>query len=162
MTLLDDIKKKYIGRKAVTKEGTLALIVDIDVSKLPKLPIAIVEGNNENELEANVKNYYMQENPIFDLDFNWCSWSFLSLLDDKDPIEADTVYKPQHYVGEFGLEVEEVLENFIPRYQNAYVGHRVASAVEYLLRAPYKNGDEDIRKAGKNIEQIIEYMEEFE
>lgn len=71
-----------------------------------------------------------------------------------------TVRKPKHYVGEQGLEVETVLQNFIPRYENSYVGHRVSSAIEYLLRAPLKNGKEDIAKAKENIEQILAYWGE--
>lgn len=70
------------------------------------------------------------------------------------------VQKPKHYVGEQGLEVETVLQNFIPRYENSYVGHRVASAVEYLLRAPLKNEKEDIAKAKENLEQILTYWGE--
>lgn len=67
--------------------------------------------------------------------------------------------KPIHYIGEDGMEVEEVLANFIPRYDNGYVGHRIASAIEYLLRSPLKNGIEDIKKARKNLDQIIKYLE---
>lgn len=71
----------------------------------------------------------------------------------------ETVNKPNHYIGELGLEVEEVLRNFIPRYANSYEAHRIASAIEYLLRSPLKNGTEDLRKAKRNIEQVLEYRE---
>ena len=30
----------------------------------------------------------------------------------------ETVNKPNHYIGEHGLEVEEVLRNFLTRYTN--------------------------------------------
>lgn len=72
----------------------------------------------------------------------------------------DNVNKPNHYIGIHGLEVEEVLQNFIPRYENSYAGHRVASAIEYLLRAPLKNKLEDIEKAKQNLEQILNYEKE--
>ena len=71
----------------------------------------------------------------------------------------ETVNKPNHYIGDLGLEVEEVLRNFIPRYANSYEAHRIASAIEYLLRSPLKNGTEDLRKAKRNIEQVLEYRE---
>lgn len=71
-----------------------------------------------------------------------------------------TINKPSHYVGNDGLEVEVVLRQFIPRYQDGYIAHRVSSAIEYLLRAPYKNGLEDIQKASENLEQIKRYAEQ--
>ena len=73
---------------------------------------------------------------------------------------SDKVNSPKHYIGEKGLEVEEVLRQYVPRYENSYIGHRIGSAIEYLLRSPLKNGIEDLRKAIKNIELAIEYLEE--
>lgn len=72
---------------------------------------------------------------------------------------TDNVNKPKHYIGINGLEVEEVTQNFLPRYTDGYVSHRVGSAIEYLLRAPLKNGLEDIEKAKENLEQVILYEE---
>jgi len=72
---------------------------------------------------------------------------------------ANNITKPNHYIGIQGLEVEEVTQNFLPRYTDGYVSHRIGSAIEYLLRAPLKNGIEDIKKAKENLEQIIEYEE---
>ena len=76
--------------------------------------------------------------------------------------EPDIVNRPTHYQGIDGLEVEDVLRNFIPRYTDPYVGHRIASAIEYLLRSPLKNGQQDIEKARKNLDQALGYMEEKE
>ena len=72
---------------------------------------------------------------------------------------TDIINKPNHYVGIQGLEVETVLQNFIPRYTDSYEAHRIASAIEYLLRSPLKNGTEDVKKAKKNIEQVLRYRE---
>lgn len=74
-------------------------------------------------------------------------------------IPTDPINKPNHYVGIQGLEVETVLQNFIPRYTDSYEAHRIASAIEYLLRSPLKNGTEDVKKAKKNIEQVLSYRE---
>lgn len=71
----------------------------------------------------------------------------------------NNVNKPKHYVGCKGLEVEEVLRNFLVYYPDPYIAHRVASAIEYLLRAPRKNGIEDIKKAHYNLEQAIKTYE---
>lgn len=70
--------------------------------------------------------------------------------------------KPSHYIGEQGLEVEEVLRNFLPRYENSYVAHRIGSAIEYLLRSPLKNGKQDLEKAKYNIEQALEYYDNYQ
>ncbi len=75
---------------------------------------------------------------------------------------ADMINKPKHYVGIGGLEVEEVLRNFIPRYVDAYQGHRVASAIEYLLRAPLKNEEQDIEKAIKCLQMSLRIETEEE
>ena len=74
--------------------------------------------------------------------------------------EDDVIHSPNHYIGEYGLEVEEVLRNFIPRYENAYVAHRIGSAIEYLLRSPLKNGKQDLEKAKYNIEQALDSIDE--
>ena len=71
----------------------------------------------------------------------------------------DVINKPDHYIGIDGLEVETVLQNFIPKYKDGYVAHRASSAIEYLLRSPEKNGLEDIKKAKQNLEQVIAYVE---
>ena len=72
--------------------------------------------------------------------------------------DNNMVDKPNHYIGDLGLEVETVLRNFIPRYEDAYVAHRVASAIEYLLRSPLKNGTQDLEKASYNIQQALEHL----
>lgn len=71
----------------------------------------------------------------------------------------DLVNQPNHYIGNQGLEVEVILKEFIPRYEDGYVAHRVSSAIEYLLRAPLKNGKQDIEKAKKNLAQALEYID---
>ncbi len=83
----------------------------------------------------------------------------ISFEEAMDLVENDMINQPPHYVGKQGLEVEAVLQNFIPRYEDPYVGHRVASAIEYLLRSPLKNQRQDIEKAGKNIQQALAYLD---
>lgn len=68
------------------------------------------------------------------------------------------VNRPKHYVGIDGLEVETVLENFLPKIKDGYVAHRVGSLLEYVLRHPEKNGIEDLEKAEKNMRQVFTYL----
>ena len=72
------------------------------------------------------------------------------------------VNKPAHYIGNDGMEVEDVLANFIPRYTDGYEAHRAASAIEYILRSPLKKGTEDIGKALFNLAQLLAYRERTE
>lgn len=81
------------------------------------------------------------------------------ILDIESSYAEDDVHSPNHYIGTYGLEVEEVLRNFIPRYENAYVAHRIGSAIEYLLRAPLKNGKQDLEKARYNIKQALDELD---
>lgn len=70
----------------------------------------------------------------------------------------DMIEKPSHYQGEYGLEAIEVARNFI----GSLAGIRAAywfNALKYLLRFQKKNGLEDLKKARKNLEWLIEEME---
>lgn len=71
----------------------------------------------------------------------------------------DIISKPSHYIGINGLEVEQILAEFLPKIEDSYVAHRVGSAIEYLLRSSEKNGMQDVEKAGQNIEQIKRYLD---
>lgn len=84
------------------------------------------------------------------------------VAEEEEVEEESMVVMPVHYIGEQGLEVENILHNFIPRYRDAYVAHRIASALEYLLRAPLKNKQEDLQKAKRNIEQALDYIVTYE
>ena len=85
---------------------------------------------------------------------------FVKTKSDRHNKNKDMINSPNHYIGENGIEVEDVLVGFIVRYEDAYVAHRAASAIEYILRAPGKNGLEDLKKARKNLDQAIRYEEE--
>lgn len=74
---------------------------------------------------------------------------------------TEKVNKPKHYIGDRGIEVNEVLIDFLPRYSDAFVAAKVADAIEYLLRAPFKNGVEDIAKAQRCLEVANEYIEDM-
>lgn len=73
-----------------------------------------------------------------------------------DSIPTDSaVHSPAHYVGTLGLEVSQVLLEFV-KNKCGLEAHHWCSAVEYLLRYAEKNGSEDLEKAKVNLEWLLE------
>ncbi|WP_303765601.1 DUF3310 domain-containing protein [Abiotrophia defectiva] len=76
------------------------------------------------------------------------------------PYKSDTVEQPSHYIGEHGLEVREIEENFLVRYQDGHLAHLAGALLEYLLRAPSKGKlTEDIQKVQYLANEMAEYVE---
>lgn len=70
------------------------------------------------------------------------------------------VNHPNHYRGVNGLEVFEVMDNFLPKYENAIDGYLVGNILKYVLRAPSKGKmNEDLRKAEKHLTMLIKRTE---
>lgn len=77
-----------------------------------------------------------------------------------NPCKSDTVEQPSHYIGEHGLEVREIEENFLVRYQDGHLAHLAGALLEYLLRAPSKGKlAEDIQKVQYLANEMAEYVE---
>ena len=77
-----------------------------------------------------------------------------------NPCKSDTVEQPSHYIGEHGLEVSEIEENFLVRYQDGHLAHLAGALLEYLLRAPSKGKlAEDIKKVQYLANEMAEYVE---
>ena len=77
--------------------------------------------------------------------------------------KKDMVNHPKHYQGLDGLEVDEVMQNFIPKYKNAYVGAMICNVLKYILRAPSKGKQlEDLKKAKVNLEFAINKLEKLD
>ena len=116
-------------------------------------------------IEWNDKEPYSVEDAQMMVGLNEVSQSLSSIgseLIDMGVAEEEQpnmVTKPSHYIGINGLEVEQILEEFLPKIEDSYVSHRIGSAVEYLLRSSSKNGIQDIKKAKRNLEQVIAYDE---
>lgn len=72
--------------------------------------------------------------------------------------KEDKVNNPSHYKGKFGLEAIEVVRNFAGNL-TAVQGFYWGNAIKYLLRFQGKNGLEDLKKARKNLDWLIEEME---
>ena len=82
--------------------------------------------------------------------------SYEQVLDEM--IEEDKVNNPNHYKGKFGLEAIDVVRNFAGNL-TAVQGFYWGNAIKYLLRFQSKNGLEDLKKARKNLDWLIEEME---
>lgn len=72
--------------------------------------------------------------------------------------KEDKVNNPSHYKGKFGLEAIDVVRNFAGNL-TAVQGFYWGNAIKYLLRFQSKNGLEDLKKARKNLDWLIEGME---
>ncbi|WP_204981696.1 DUF3310 domain-containing protein [Mammaliicoccus sciuri] len=76
----------------------------------------------------------------------------------QEYIQHDPVNKPTHYMlGD--IEVKDIIAIVADKYHKGSVAHYVASALEYQMRAPEKNGLEDIKKARKCLDFAIENWE---
>ncbi len=74
----------------------------------------------------------------------------------------DMVNHPEHYQGLDGLEADEVMQNFIPKYKNSYVGAKICNVLKYILRAPVKRKQlEDLKKAQKELQFAIDKLEKM-
>lgn len=81
-------------------------------------------------------------------------YAFEAAIDDSVPTDS-AVHSPAHYVGTLGLEVSQVLLEFV-KNKSGLEAHHWCSAVEYLLRYAEKNGAEDLEKAKVNLEWLLE------
>jgi hypothetical protein len=71
--------------------------------------------------------------------------------------EHDVITKPGHYQGINGLEVIEVHKNFLT--EEELRGYYKGNTLKYLLRERKKNGLEDLKKARKHLDWLIELEE---
>ena len=81
--------------------------------------------------------------------------SYEQVLDEM--IEEDKVNNPSHYKGKFGLEAIDVVRNFMTTEEIR--GFYKGNTLKYILREAKKNGLEDLKKARKNLDWLIEEME---
>lgn len=74
------------------------------------------------------------------------------------PEQIDNINKPSHYISESGIEVLDVIDAFkaCPEYKASFFWGNV---VKYVLRFQKKNGLEDLKKARKNLDWLIEELE---
>ncbi|ASN72787.1 hypothetical protein 7F16_10 [uncultured Caudovirales phage] len=72
--------------------------------------------------------------------------------------KVDMVNEPPHYqFGKFSARM--IIELVGKTYKSASVFYHVGNALKYLMRAPRKNGLEDLKKAKQSVEFAIENWE---
>ena len=69
----------------------------------------------------------------------------------------DSVNNPSHYQGRYGMQSIDALRNFMTSEQ--LKGFYLGNALKYQLRFQKKNGLEDLKKARKNLDWLIQEVE---
>lgn len=69
----------------------------------------------------------------------------------------DNVQKPKHYEGRNGMQAIEIVRNFATVEQEK--GFYLGNVIKYTTRYQNKNGVEDLKKAKKNLEWLIDLEE---
>lgn len=89
-------------------------------------------------------------------DFEKVNEPFTRKVDMQE--EQDMVHEPPHYqFGKFSTRM--IIELVGKTYKSASVFYHVGNALKYLMRAPRKNGLEDLKKAKQSVEFAIETWE---
>lgn len=72
--------------------------------------------------------------------------------------KVDMVKQPPHY--QFGIFTANVIIEVVGKtYKSASVFYHVGNALKYLMRAPRKNGLEDLKKAKESVDMAINVWE---
>lgn len=69
----------------------------------------------------------------------------------------DNINSPKYYQGRYGMEAIDVVRNFMTAEQ--VKGFHLGNTLKYLLRFQEKNGLEDLKKARKNLDWLINEVE---
>ena len=112
----------------------------------------IRENEKSHNQQSKIEIVGNTKNPNGTSKGRWIDGSFVK---DEDYFISDNVNKPSHYQGSKGLESIEVIDNFIGNL----IGKAAwcwGNAIKYLLRFQKKNGVEDLKKARKNLDWLIE------
>ncbi|PTH60464.1 DUF3310 domain-containing protein [Staphylococcus arlettae] len=157
-------KTEYIGIKRQSndleqrkrKEENIALfkIKDLKVGYRVKVLGENMTGEvskiADNGKSAEIKADYGVYRVINDnYDFTIIEWN------TTPQYAEDMVNSPSHYMlGKH--EVKDIVSLVADKYHKGSVAHNIASALEYQMRAPEKNGIEDIKKARKCLDFAVE------
>ncbi|EGQ4133001.1 DUF3310 domain-containing protein [Staphylococcus pseudintermedius] len=76
--------------------------------------------------------------------------------------ERPAIKKPHHYVFEDGTEAIKIINMLVKRYKQSTVAAQIYNAIKYIIRAPFKNGVEDLKKAKESINFAIKFWDDKE
>ncbi|MCI2898665.1 DUF3310 domain-containing protein [Staphylococcus hominis] len=138
-------------------------VIKIFEPKKPTSSLAIVEEtdgtgkSNGIYFSAIIKTQDGRKLQIDDsFDFYKTNEPFTSKVDMQE--EQDMVHEPPHYqFGKFSARM--IIELVGKTYKSASVFYHVGNALKYLMRAPRKNGLQDLQKAKQSVEFAIENWE---
>lgn len=88
------------------------------------------------------------------------SVSYYPRTDKANPYPLPAPEVPDHYL-ELGLQPWEAFDRgWLTRAE--FIGHLRGTALEYVARAPHKNGADDYRKAIRCLEKLLSLQAEQE
>lgn len=116
------------------------------------------------DVKLPAKKEIKQEQSIADGLVDMVNFAMVNFIEAVESMfnnsDNSQVEQPSHYIGEHGLEVREIEENFLVRYQDGHLAHLAGALLEYLLRAPSKGKlAEDIQKVKYLANEMAEYVE---
>ncbi|WP_353422502.1 DUF3310 domain-containing protein [Staphylococcus delphini] len=76
--------------------------------------------------------------------------------------ETSTIKKPNHYMFENGTEAIKIINMLVKRYKQSTVAAQIYNTIKYIIRAPFKNGVEDLKKAKESINFAIKFWDDKE
>ncbi|EKF6165466.1 DUF3310 domain-containing protein [Staphylococcus pseudintermedius] len=76
--------------------------------------------------------------------------------------ETSEINKPHHYMFENGTEAIKVINMIVKRYKPSIVSAQIYNAIKYIIRAPFKNGVKDLKKAKESINFAIKFWDNKE
>ncbi|EGQ3888026.1 DUF3310 domain-containing protein [Staphylococcus pseudintermedius] len=72
------------------------------------------------------------------------------------------VKRPHHYMFEDGTEAIKIINMLVKRYKQSTVAAQIYNAIKYIIRAPFKNGVKDLKKAKESINFAIKFWDNKE
>ncbi len=118
---------------------------------------------------GTVKGYWAPGITIINLDSGGTKWLKDSEEWEKLPIsrkiathETSAIKKPHHYVFEDGTEAIKIINMLVKRYKQSTVAAQIYNTIKYIIRAPFKNGVEDLKKAKESINFAIKFWDDKE
>lgn len=101
------------------------------------------------------------ENKTEDIQYDWLAENRMvneaDEIADKRYETPDIINEPNHYKGKHGIETIDVIRNF--GNDDMVAGFYWGNAIKYMTRYRSKNGLEDLKKARKNLDWLIEHVE---
>ncbi|EJG0135961.1 DUF3310 domain-containing protein [Staphylococcus pseudintermedius] len=76
--------------------------------------------------------------------------------------ETSEINKPHHYMFEDGTEAIKIINMIVKRYKQSIVAAQIYNAIKYIVRAPFKNGVKDLKKAKESINFAIKFWDDKE